>query len=150
VTKVPIRSGLFSSLPGKSTSSAESRQLGFPGKNSRCPSRWIENYPGGLVCTCFLGATSGIIRGVVFRRRPRVSFFEKGANWIRPDSLKCPWRVVVGQLATLKADRIIYLPRKTSHWPPNYGVPDCGSLPERTKSRSQFRIAWSHVEHAAS
>ncbi len=27
-----------------------------------------------------------------------------GANWIRPGSLKCWWRVVVGQLATLKAD----------------------------------------------
>ena len=30
---------------------------------------------------------------------------EEGANWIRPGSLKCRWRVVVGQRATLKADQ---------------------------------------------
>ena len=30
----------------------------------------------------------------------------KGANWIRPGSLKCKWRAVVGQQATLKADQI--------------------------------------------
>jgi hypothetical protein len=31
----------------------------------------------------------------------------QGANWIRPDSLKRCWRVVVGQLATLKADQTV-------------------------------------------
>jgi hypothetical protein len=30
-----------------------------------------------------------------------------GANWNRPDRLKCGWRVVVGQLATLKADHTV-------------------------------------------
>jgi hypothetical protein len=30
-----------------------------------------------------------------------------GANWIRPGRLKCKWRAVVGQQATLKADQII-------------------------------------------
>ena len=30
---------------------------------------------------------------------------EEGANWIRPGSLKCRWRVVVGQRATLKANQ---------------------------------------------
>jgi hypothetical protein len=33
------------------------------------------------------------------------SFFG-GANWVRPDSLKRKRRAVVGQLATIKADRI--------------------------------------------
>ena len=42
----------------------------------------------------------------------------EGANWVRPDSLKWKWRAVVGQLATLKADHTIYLPKVTSHWPP--------------------------------
>jgi hypothetical protein len=31
---------------------------------------------------------------------------EPGANWIRPGSLKCQWRVVVGQQATKKADHL--------------------------------------------
>jgi hypothetical protein len=29
---------------------------------------------------------------------------KEGANWVRPGSLKCKWRAVVGQLATIKAD----------------------------------------------
>ena len=33
----------------------------------------------------------------------------RGRNWIRPDSLKCKWRIEVGQLASLKADRIILI-----------------------------------------
>ena len=28
-----------------------------------------------------------------------------GANWIRPGSVKCRWRAVVGQQATQKADQ---------------------------------------------
>ena len=38
---------------------------------------------------------------LIFSRTPT-----RGRNWIRPDSLKCKWRTVVGQLATLKADQI--------------------------------------------
>ena len=63
------------------------------------------------------------------------SFSSLGANWIRPGSLKCKWRVVVDQWATLKADQISYLPRKTSQWPPSIGVPGCGTSPESPKSR---------------
>jgi len=41
-----------------------------------------------------------------YREYPQ-DFIKKGANWIRPDSKKRQSRVVVGQLATLKADHIL-------------------------------------------
>jgi hypothetical protein len=41
-----------------------------------------------------------------------------GANWVRPGRLKCGWRAVVGQLATLKADQYLHLPKVTLLWLP--------------------------------
>ena len=49
----------------------------------------------------------------VARRSAKVARFSRserrqnalGANWIRPGSMKCRWRAVVGQQATLKADQ---------------------------------------------
>ena len=38
---------------------------------------------------------------------PTAQQTKPGANWIRPGRLKCKWRAVVGQQATLKADQKI-------------------------------------------
>ena len=37
-------------------------------------------------------------------RHAESAYGNPGANWIRPDRLKCKWRAVVGQRATKKAD----------------------------------------------
>ena len=46
-----------------------------------------------------------------------------GANWIRPGSLKCRWRAVVGQRATLKADQKLNCRVIISQWPPRDRLP---------------------------
>jgi len=43
---------------------------------------------------------------------------ELGATWFRPGRLKCKWRAVVGQQATLKADQYLHLPKIASLWLP--------------------------------
>lgn len=45
-----------------------------------------------------------------FRPTPRKASpkASPGANWIRPGRLKCKWRAVVGQQATLKADHKLF------------------------------------------
>jgi len=61
---------------------------------------------------------------------------QPGAIWIRPDDKKQGLRVVVDQLATLKADQKFYLQTKVSQWPPNYRQPGL---------RGTAGVAWMSV-----
>ncbi len=75
------------------------------------------NWPDSIVRE---PAGSGIIASQCVRPRTmaRGVCGHPGANWVRPDSLKCGWRAVVGQLATLKADQNLQLLKIPLLWLP--------------------------------